>query len=145
MPNPTTPPAGLTVGVLRRTPDPQFAWTDTTLGGVSSTNDNLTVVGTIRGTGTKAVTPLPENSQVRQASHDAPAMAFHFLTNMGATTTRLVPVAWDPETGTYRQTTTMCMAGGNYAEVTDSRLGHTLTEGLGHRFYGAVAIHDRLE
>ncbi len=37
------------------------------------------------------------------------------------------------------------MAGGNFAETSDSRFNQKCEELLGHRFYGAVAIHDRVE
>jgi hypothetical protein len=37
------------------------------------------------------------------------------------------------------------MFGGNYAACSDSRFSEACEELLGHRFYGAVAIHDRVE
>lgn len=37
------------------------------------------------------------------------------------------------------------MFGGNYAACSDSRLSSAIQKLLGHRFYGAVAIHDRVE
>jgi hypothetical protein len=37
------------------------------------------------------------------------------------------------------------MFGGNYAATSDSRFGRAVEAILGHRFYGAVPIHDRLE
>lgn len=37
------------------------------------------------------------------------------------------------------------MFGGNYAATCDSRLSEAIEKLLGHRFYGAVAIHDRVE
>ena len=37
------------------------------------------------------------------------------------------------------------MNGGNFAATSDSRFGEACEKLLGHRFYGAVAIHDRVE
>jgi len=37
------------------------------------------------------------------------------------------------------------MFGGNYAASGDSRFGAKVDELLGHHFYGAVPIHDRVE
>lgn len=37
------------------------------------------------------------------------------------------------------------MMGGNYAATSDSRFGDACFRIIGHRFYGAVAIHDRWE
>lgn len=36
-------------------------------------------------------------------------------------------------------------AGGNYAVTSDSRFSEACEKLLGHRFYGAVSIHDRAE
>ena len=38
-----------------------------------------------------------------------------------------------------------CMFGGNFAHSSDSRFSEAIEKLLGHRFYGAVAIHDRIE
>ena len=37
------------------------------------------------------------------------------------------------------------MMGGNYAATSDSRFSDKIEEMLGHNFYGAVPIHDRVE
>ena len=37
------------------------------------------------------------------------------------------------------------MMGGNYAATSDSRFGDMIEKLLGHSFYGAVPIHDRVE
>ena len=37
------------------------------------------------------------------------------------------------------------MFGGNFGETSDSRFSEKVSEMLGHNFYGAVAIHDRVE
>lgn len=38
-----------------------------------------------------------------------------------------------------------CMMGGNYAATSDSRFREAIEKMTGHRFYGAVPIHDRVE
>lgn len=37
------------------------------------------------------------------------------------------------------------MAGGNFAATSDSRFSQACERLLGHRFYGAVPVHDRVE
>jgi hypothetical protein len=37
------------------------------------------------------------------------------------------------------------MFGGNYGGISDSRFSETIEKMLGHTFYGAVPIHDRVE
>lgn len=37
------------------------------------------------------------------------------------------------------------MMGGNYAACSDSRFSQAVEKLLGHKFYGAVPIHDRIE
>ena len=37
------------------------------------------------------------------------------------------------------------MFGGNYGSTSDSRFSETVEKMLGHAFYGAVPIHDRVE
>ena len=37
------------------------------------------------------------------------------------------------------------MMGGNYAATSDSRFSDAIAARLGHNFYGAVPIHDRVE
>lgn len=37
------------------------------------------------------------------------------------------------------------MAGGNYIATSDSRFGELASSICGHRFYGAVSLHDRFE
>jgi len=37
------------------------------------------------------------------------------------------------------------MFGGNFAHTSDSRVSDAVARLLGHRFYGAIAIHDRYE
>jgi hypothetical protein len=37
------------------------------------------------------------------------------------------------------------MMGGNYAATSDSRFSEAIEKTIGHRFYGAVQVHDRYE
>ena len=46
-----------------------------------------------------------------------------------------------PEEAEGKQT----MMGGNYAATSDSRFSDKVAQMLGHHFYGAVPIHDRVE
>ena len=46
-----------------------------------------------------------------------------------------------PEEAEGKQT----MMGGNYAATSDSRFSDKVEQMLGHHFYGAVPIHDRVE
>lgn len=65
---------------------------------------------------------------------DAPAMLL--VKGYAPGTVRIVPA----DVGTGRS-----MFGGNYAATSDSRFSEALEKLLGHRFYGAVAVHDRFE
>lgn len=40
---------------------------------------------------------------------------------------------------------TRSMFGGNFGSTSDSRFSNAVAKILGHRFYGAVPIHDRIE
>lgn len=116
---------------------------DFTLNGISATHNQVTLVGTVDQYqwSETPVTPMPKESQVFAASDDAPAVA---LVDKGDTV-NLVPVQWDDEEGTWRRINTWFMAGGNYAATADSRIGELIQKVTGHRFYGAIAIHDREE
>lgn len=107
---------GIVVDVYRNSAMPN----DYTLGGVSSRFNRLCVVN--------ADGPF-------KASEDCPAV----MLELGAlNSVRLVSVA-DKERGVWT------MFGGNYATTCDSRFSEAVEALLGHRFYGAVAIHDRVE
>lgn len=56
---------------------------------------------------------------------------------------RLVPVEWNGNTWVVKKG--WFMMGGNYGATTDSRFSKLAEKLLGYSFYGAVAIHDRLE
>jgi hypothetical protein len=51
-------------------------------------------------------------------------------------TVRLVPLEGEDQ---------WTMFGGNYAATCDSRFSDAIEKMLGHRFYGAVPVHDRIE
>lgn len=57
---------------------------------------------------------------------------------------RIVP-AYRHSTGRWLRAPGHFMMGGNYAATSDSRFSQKCESFLGHRFYGAVAIHDRQE
>ena len=59
-------------------------------------------------------------------------------------TLRIVP-AVKSVTGQWLQDSRWLMFGGNYAATSDSRFTDACEKLLDHRFYGAVAIHDRHE
>lgn len=133
---------GLRVTVLRRADSG-----DCSLNGISASHDRLTVIGyTLPGS--KVVVPLASRSQVSEPTEGAPAVAFavrHIYGLFGEGETVLVdvvPVESDGS-GTYR--VTPGMEGGNYASLGDSRLTDLVSELVGHRFHGAVPIHDRFE
>lgn len=91
---------------------------DCTLNGVSSRYTQLTVVNV---------------DGPAEPSDDAPAVRLE-RGPMGSV--RLVP----EEAGD-----SWTMFGGNYGSTCDSRFSRAIESLLGHRFYGAVAIHDRVE
>jgi hypothetical protein len=132
----------LTVEVYRHVQDGKVE--DFTAGGLSAYADRLTVVGTVptRATPGALVTPMPEDSRVFGERADAPAFALRY-TNGGDGTVCLVPVLMG--TAGYQTRAGWHMAGGNYAGTTDSRWSALVSKMTGHRFYGLVAIHDRIE
>ena len=58
-------------------------------------------------------------------------------------TIRIVPAFY--EDAKWRPHHAWTMMGGNYAATSDSRFSQACEVLLGDRFYGAVAIHDRIE
>lgn len=72
---------------------------------------------------------------------DAPAA---MLVSGPYNTARIVPAIYC-EIGEYIAEPRWTMMGGNYAATSDSRFSEAVRELLGHGFYGAVAIHDRIE
>ena len=54
----------------------------------------------------------------------------------GETTVRIVPEETEGK---------WSMMGGNYAATSDSRFNEAIAKLLGHKFYGALPVHDRVE
>lgn len=131
-----TPPRGLTLDVLR----PAHG-TDCTNGGISATANMLTLVGVIRDHADPE--PLARHSRVFAATDDAPPVLLHSRTFGEDTVLSLVPA--QETKGTHTRVGGWWMAGGNFAATTDSRLADLAAELTGHRFYGAIAVHDRSE
>ena len=100
---------------------------DSTNGGVSSTHDMLCL---INASGPFAPT------------EDAPAVIMQEHTR-GCL--RIIPAMLAGNGEWVAEKFRLHMAGGNYAGCSDSRFGELCERLLGHRFYGAVSIHDRLE
>lgn len=119
---------------------------DSTLGGVSGQHQRLTLIGTlgtIDGFGNQAVPLRKEFWGPAEPDADAPAVALQVRV-IGEPVLNIVPVFKDITRGTW-DTRAGFMAGGNFAYTTDSRFNRLCESLLGHRFYGAVAVHDRFE
>lgn len=137
------PNRGITLGVLRRADGH-----DCTLNGVTAQAQELTLVAitTPDGWRTHRTTtlPVPRDVQLWFAQPDKPAVTLVIRNLGGETIAHLEPVVWDREAGTW-VSTGQTMAGGNYATTGDSRVSTHLENLLGHRFYGALPVHDRIE
>lgn len=93
---------------------------DCTNGGVSATADEALVVG-------------PGIPGIFEA-HDRPVLILKPGNVRG--TVKLVPAVAEGK---------WTMFGGNFAHTSDSRFGDAVRAIVGGEFYGAVAIHDRIE
>lgn len=136
----TTPdtdfPAGLLIQVVRPAPS---TYGDLTLGGVSAEAKHLTLIGIIDADGDYE--QMPKQSRVFPVRPDAPAVV---LDRTAGGFPILVPASHDEELG-WGRVRTHTMAGGNFGASSDSRVGDALRAVSGQSFYGAVAIHDRVE
>lgn len=121
---------------------------DYSLGGISTRSGRLVLIG---WTGHDVATGRTEHSLVPldrahrapfRPSEEHPACALE-IRCIGRPVASLIPVEYDAGRGRWTPNRGV-MSGGNYA-VGDSRLSELLTERLGVGFYGAVAIHDRIE
>ncbi len=133
---------GLTVTVARN------ATGDYTNRGVSALHDHLTVVGylgdTEAGDTDGVVIPLPADSQRCVPTKDTPAVAIE-IRRIGNPIPSIIPVVWDDQRQGYKRVHPWTQSGGNFANLMDSRLNNLLERLIGSHFYGAVAIHDRVE
>lgn len=100
---------------------------DCTNGGISSKADYLTVMN-IEG-------PF-------QPCEEAPAV---LLENHVYKSLRIIPAEKHKSENAYVAVKDHRMAGGNYAATSDSRFTRKCQELSRQEFYGAVAIHDRME
>lgn len=115
---------------------------DCTLGGVTSTHQRLTLVGHVTEPG-REIVPLSNGVPTTLTENDAPVVV-RIRRGFTEATAHLVPLVYDEDRETW------CyqpggMAGGNYATTSDSRVSDLISDLLGHRFYGALAVHDRRE
>lgn len=116
---------------------------DTTLGGVTSTHKRLALVGTIP-LGTTEIHPITNAPTLALRSDSAPVV-LQAKQGFGRVTASLVPLVYDAEQAVWSYKAGRFMAGGNYAATSDSRVTDIISAMLGHRFYGALAVHDRYE
>lgn len=99
--------------------------------GISEKADQVTLVEVRYADG--RVTPMPKASQVFPVRDDAPAVALVQRNIMGRTVWHVQPVSEPGKSDWY-------MAGGAMAGTSDSRFSELLGG-----FYGALALHDRVE
>lgn len=139
---------GLSLRLLHPAGGP-MARIDCTNGGISAPgHDSITLVGWTGHDITNPAQPLDyvagleHDSQIFTPSTASWPVALEIRNRYAGTIAALVPVydfdgtTWSPVPGT--------MAGGNYA-TGDSRFNDLVSQLTGHDFYGAVAIHDRIE
>lgn len=132
---------GLTLNVYRSADG-----MDCTAGGISSKHTQFTLVGTLEPAGAEranTVKPMPKDSRVFAPTKDRPAVALE-VRHIGGPVLSIVPVIQAGE-NEYRRTYPWTMAGGNYAETSDSRLGELIRSITGQGHYGAISVHDRVE
>lgn len=102
--------------------------TDCTNSGISSRTDQLCLMNV--------------DGPFEPSERALPAM----LVKNHGNTVKIVPCwAGISDHGEWYPTEAHVMMGGNYAASSDSRFSKAVEDLLGHRFYGAVAIHDRVE
>lgn len=100
---------------------------DCTNGGMSSEHDRLTLVN-VGG-------PFNPNES------SPPAL----LVEGPYKTPRIVPAVYDEHAKNWKEAPGWHMMGGNYAASSDGRFTEAVEAITGAPFYGAVAIHDRVE
>jgi len=117
---------------------------DATNGGVSSTADHITIVGTTHmSTGT--VCPVPGKFQATEPGNNAPAVAIRFMRGLhGALSAHLVPVAWDERRGCYSVFGRAYSFGGNRADL-DREFARAIQFATTAEVPEFIKIHDRME
>jgi hypothetical protein len=115
---------GLTINVYRNA----GRGGDCTLGGISSRFTTLCVVN-VGG-------PF-------EPDDECPPVILDVRKISGQSVLRLIPA--EKVGDTYAPVKSSVMMGGNYGATSDSRFSEKCEQLTGHMFYGAVAIHDRIE
>ena len=134
----TTQVKALDLSVYRDASSPA----DCTNNGVSSTHTRLQLVGTVLEH-LGIIDPLPEGVKTTiDPQHQAPVV-LNVRNIFGENAVSLVPLTYDPANQQW-YIKPGYMAGGNYA-TGDSRLSELIDHFTGHRYHGAIAIHDRYE
>lgn len=121
---------------------------DSTAGGVTSTHSRLRLVGFTLKTDERArIKEIPAGIDMDDCdSAAAPVVLVIRNTPFGeGYIAHLAPAHRDGETGEWTRGGVWTMAGGNFAYATDSRFTDLVSKLLGVRFYGALAVHDRIE
>lgn len=126
---------------------------DCTNGGISSQHKSLTLIGWTGADRTsdipvRMVAPLPRHCQHTTPDREHPAAALEIRRLGREHIASIVPAEWvrtslrEPTAGRWAPVTGT-MFGGNY--LSTHGISDLIEALLGHRFYGAVAIHDRIE
>lgn len=117
---------------------------DCTRSGITSTHTQLRLVGYLVQTGEREqVKELPEGLALTNS--DAAPVLLIIRNSANGFIAHLTPAHRDEETGEWTRGGAWTMAGGNYAHSSDSRFTTLVSRLLGNRFYGALAVHDRIE
>lgn len=116
---------------------------DASRGGITDRHSRLALVGWTTGNGRwPAEVPTLPKRTIR--GDEAPVILEHRDLWMAGQSVWLVPATWNDDTEGW-EAVRGTMFGGNYAATSDARFGELIAELLGHPFYGAVAVHDRIE
>ncbi|MGP9587234.1 hypothetical protein ACT3TB_16415 [Micrococcaceae sp. AOP34-BR2-30] len=117
---------------------------DCTLGGVTSKRDRLTLIGYVVEPVREIISLTEGAPATLNEDTDPVVVSIRRGVLDGTLTARLVPLVYDGEREAWSYQSGH-MAGGNYATTSDSRFTDLISDLLGGRFYGALAVHDRRE
>ncbi|MFD4356834.1 hypothetical protein ACFWPX_30080 [Nocardia sp. NPDC058518] len=127
---------GLPVDVYR-------APTDTTLGGITSTHQRLTVIGVLfTNLATPTLGRIPQWCETDFTDEQPPVIVV-IRQAFGAPYAFLEPIAFTPQGNADRRPG--AMHGGNYAGTSYGMFREVLTELLGHPSIAVLPVHDRYE